>query len=202
MTEVEANTARGRKTRLRIVSEAASLFHHKGYVSTGLEDILEHAGITKGSFYHHFQSKKEVALAVIHEIVAEQMQRRMITPVVDAPQPMVAIRNVLSCLRREVSTRDLLTGCPINNLASELALQDEEFRGALAKIFSDWERAWTKALRREFKSGRSKDWKDPREFSLYLISAIEGAQAMAKAQQSRKPIDVTLKHLEATLANF
>jgi hypothetical protein len=43
-------------------------------------------------------------------------------------------------------------------------------------------------------------FKSAQQPSIYLVAAIEGAQGMAKAQQSREPIDVTLKHLEYLLA--
>jgi hypothetical protein len=36
---------------------------------------------------------------------------------------------------------------------------------------------------------------------MYLVAAIEGAQALAKAQQSRAPLDAVFKHLEAILAS-
>ena len=201
MKRTKAEPKRGQKTRFKIILEAASLFHHKGYTATGLDEILKKAQVTKGAFYHHFQSKKDVALAVIHEIVADQVQRRMIDPVIRASNPLVAIRKVVSNLRKETPESDLLTGCPINNLANELALQDAEFQSALAKLFRDWEMAWTQALRRELKSGRRHKYKDSHEFSLYLIALIEGAQAMAKAQQSRKPLDVALKRVEEILSN-
>jgi AcrR family transcriptional regulator len=201
MKKLDTQPTRGEQTRLNILTAAASLFHHNGYVATGLDEVVEQAGVTKGSFYHHFRSKKEVALAVIHEVVADKVRRRMIDPVINAPQPLAAIRQTISRLRKEVPASDLLTGCPINNLASELALQDEEFQSALATVFSDWETAWTKALHRELQSGRPHAYKDPREFSLYLIALIEGGQAMAKAKQSREPLDVALKRAEEILAS-
>jgi TetR/AcrR family transcriptional repressor of nem operon len=192
---------RGEKTRLRIITEAASLFHHKGYSATGLDELLKHAEITKGAFYHHFRSKKEVALAVINEFVAKQVQKRMIDPVVDASKPLEAIRKIVFTLRKETPECDLLTGCPINNLANELALQDPEFQSALAKLFKEWEMAWTRALKRELRSRSTRKYKDPHEFALYLIALIEGAQALAKAQQSRKPLDVALKRIERMLTD-
>jgi len=42
-------------------------------------------------------------------------------------------------------------------------------------------------------------FKSARQLALYIVAAIEGAQAMAKAQQSREPLDAVLKHLETTL---
>lgn len=191
---------RGQKTRQRILTEAALLFHNKGYAATGLENLLAQAQVTKGSFYHHFQSKKEVALAVITEIVADTVRRRMIDPVFQSAQPIFAIRKVLSALRKDVPEPDLLTGCPINNLASELALQDNDFQSALAKIFQDWEEAWTEALKAKWKSHHISGFNDAHELTLFLIGSIEGAQALAKAQQSRKPIDAILKRLEIILA--
>jgi AcrR family transcriptional regulator len=201
MKRTEGTLNRAEKTRLRIITEAASLFHNKGYTATGLEEILNSSGVTKGAFYHHFRSKKDVGLAVIHEIVADRVHRRMIDPVIHASNPISAIREVISRLRKETADEDLITGCPINNLANELALQDPDFQSALATLFKRWEMSWTQALRRELKSGRKHKYKNAREFSLYLIALIEGAQAMAKAHQSRKPLDVTLMRLEKILAN-
>jgi AcrR family transcriptional regulator len=201
MKQTETSPNRGEKTRLKIIAEAASLFHNQGYTATGLDQILKQAEVTKGAFYHHFRSKKDVALAVIHEVVAGQVQRRMIDPVINASNPLVAIRNVVSSLRKETPEDDLLTGCPVNNLANELALQDADIQSALAALFDRWEGAWTEALKRELKSGRRHNYKDPRELSLSLIALIEGAQAMAKAHQSRKPLDVALKRVEKILVD-
>ena len=201
MKKTESDLKRGEKTRLRIITEAASLFHHKGYTATGLDEILRKTGVTKGAFYHHFRSKKDVALAVIQEIVADQVRTRMIHPVTNASNPIQAIRDVVRSLRKETPDEKLLTGCPINNLANELSLQDQDFQNALATLFKDWETAWTQALRRELKSGRQHKYKDPNEFSVYLITLIEGAQALAKAHQSRKPLDVALMRIEKILAN-
>src|SRR5438034_11516953 len=110
--------------RDRSIAIAAELFHNKGYNATGIDQILKKARATKGSFHHHFGSKKEIALAVIKEIVAPKFKRRMIDPVVHAPKPLDAIRQVIRNLRTQESTNDLLTGCPINHLSSELAMQD------------------------------------------------------------------------------
>lgn len=191
----------GNSTRDRIVAAAADLFHDNGYTATGLDDILTKAQSTKGSFYHHFGSKKEIALAVVREIVSVRFVRRMIDPVVNAERPLVAIRKVIRDLRTKVRAEDLVTGCPINNLASELALQDADIQKALAALFEQWQQAWMQALRREPQLERVTGMKDPRQLSLYLVAAIEGAQAMAKAQQSREPLDAVLKHLETALAS-
>ena len=187
--------------RDRIVAASASLFHNKGYTATGLDEILDVARATKGSFYHHFRSKKEIALAVIKEVVSEHFVRRMITPVVEAPRPLAAIRDVIRSLRTQTATEDLLTGCPINNLASELALQDPKLQKALSALLERWQFCWAEALRKESQLKKRTRFKDAEELSMYLVAAIEGAQAMAKAQQSRAPLDAVLKHLEATLTS-
>jgi TetR/AcrR family transcriptional repressor of nem operon len=193
--------AKSRNARDRIVAASASLFHSKGYTATGLDEILGVAEATKGSFYHHFGSKKEIALAVIKEVISEQFTRRMITPVVEAHRPLAAIRDVIRSLRTQTASEDLLTGCPINNLASELALQDPKLQKVLSTLLERWQTCWAKALRNESALKKRTGFKDPRALSMYLVAAIEGAQAMAKAQQSRAPLDAVLKHLEATVTS-
>lgn len=62
-------TPRSRRSgnaRMDIVNAAIELFEKKGYESTSVQDVVERAGLTKGAFYHHFESKDELLL-LIHD---------------------------------------------------------------------------------------------------------------------------------------
>jgi TetR/AcrR family transcriptional regulator, transcriptional repressor for nem operon len=60
-----AKTARGQDSRLRILQAALGVFRAKGYAATTVDDLCTAAGVTKGSFFHHFDSKEAAALAAI-----------------------------------------------------------------------------------------------------------------------------------------
>ena len=60
-TEKQAVPQHGSKTR--ILDAAIRVIRSKGYAATRVEDICEVTGLTKGSFFHHFASKEEVAIA-------------------------------------------------------------------------------------------------------------------------------------------
>ena len=53
---------RGEETRSHILDVAGELFAGQGYAATSVADICAHAGVTKGAFYHHFESKQAVFL--------------------------------------------------------------------------------------------------------------------------------------------
>lgn len=57
-------------TRDLLIGSALKLFDKKGYPRTSVEDIVEAAGLTKGAFYHHFDSKEEV-LEIIHNVYVD-----------------------------------------------------------------------------------------------------------------------------------
>lgn len=50
-------------SRAKLLDAAVRVFRGKGYAATRVEDICEEAGLTKGSFFHHFKTKEELALA-------------------------------------------------------------------------------------------------------------------------------------------
>ena len=51
------NLRKGELRRAEILRVAEDLFYEKGYESTTLSDILHALGLSKGGFYHHFESK-------------------------------------------------------------------------------------------------------------------------------------------------
>lgn len=62
-----ARQARSVATRRKIIDAAVELFDVAGYTNTGLGDIIERAGLTKGALYHHFTSKEALGAAIVEE---------------------------------------------------------------------------------------------------------------------------------------
>ena len=59
-------------TRARCLESALELFSERGFHQTTVAAITQRAGLTKGAFYHHFESKEDV-LQQIHAEYATQM---------------------------------------------------------------------------------------------------------------------------------
>lgn len=62
------SSRRGDQTREQILAAAKRLFTAHGYHQTSVYDLFEHAGITKGAFFHHWKTKEELALAVLNDV--------------------------------------------------------------------------------------------------------------------------------------
>ncbi|WP_416828842.1 TetR/AcrR family transcriptional regulator [Ectobacillus polymachus] len=64
------------KRKQEIITAATKLFSQKGYLATSIQDIVEHSGMSKGTFYNYFHSKEELILSCIknyHEILSEKL---------------------------------------------------------------------------------------------------------------------------------
>jgi TetR/AcrR family transcriptional repressor of nem operon len=51
------------ESKIKLLDATLGVVRTKGYAATRVEDICEAAGVTKGSFFHHFKSKEELAIA-------------------------------------------------------------------------------------------------------------------------------------------
>lgn len=52
-------------SRTKLLDAALKVVRSKGYTATRIEDLCAEAGVTKGSFFHHFKSKDDLALAAV-----------------------------------------------------------------------------------------------------------------------------------------
>jgi AcrR family transcriptional regulator len=59
------NLQRSAQTKNSIMEAATALFAREGYEATGVAEICERAGVSKGAFYYHFDSKENVFLTLI-----------------------------------------------------------------------------------------------------------------------------------------
>lgn len=56
---------RSEETKTRIMDSAIKLFSTRGFAAASVDDICDEAGISKGAFYHHFESKQALFLALL-----------------------------------------------------------------------------------------------------------------------------------------
>lgn len=56
---------RGQKVADKILDTANKLFYQQGYNTTGINQIIEEAGVAKGSLYQHFESKTDLLIGYI-----------------------------------------------------------------------------------------------------------------------------------------
>ncbi|MGQ9475664.1 MAG: TetR family transcriptional regulator [Actinomycetota bacterium] len=73
--EREGRGEKGDDRRKKIIANAARLFSAKGYHGTTVDDIVQATGIAKGTFYLYFESKEELLVEVIKNLIDETMQR-------------------------------------------------------------------------------------------------------------------------------
>src|SRR5690606_29250320 len=66
----------GGDTRERLLDAAERLYLERGYGGTSIEAVVEAAGLTKGALFHHFDSKHDLALALIERYATTD--RRML----------------------------------------------------------------------------------------------------------------------------
>jgi TetR/AcrR family transcriptional repressor of nem operon len=180
-------------TRSRVLDAAVELFHRQGYADTSMQEITQSAGVTSGALHHHYPTKKDLGLAVIRERVATMVADAWVTPVTDAKTAdkgvVKAFKDIIGGLRE-----GSIVGCPLNNLALELAYAEPDLRIEIQQIFDDWQAALASSIRQSKLvgpgSGMTAD-----ELATFIIAAYSGAMTMAKTSQSAQPLNVTLKLL-------
>jgi TetR/AcrR family transcriptional regulator, transcriptional repressor for nem operon len=186
-TRRKARTNDPEALRGRVLDAAADAFQSRGFNATSMQDIVRAAGATGGATYHHFPSKKALALAVIRERVAFAIEETWILPMRSARSTLDGVLTVFAEVIASLERRRVVSGCEISNLALELALADPDFRVALNDVFDRWRNAIADRVRAEQATGALDDT-DADELATLVVASYSGAMAIAKASQDSAPL--------------
>jgi AcrR family transcriptional regulator len=184
--------------RRRVLDAADTAFQSHGYHSTSTHDIMRAAGVSGGALHHHFPSKKALAVAVIRERVASAVEQTWIEPVRSARTAMEGILGVFAQVSKSLDKRNVVQGCPLGNLATELSLADPDFRRAIQEIFGHWRKSIAKKLRADQAAGLLPEL-DADAFATFVVASYSGAIALAKAEQAADPLKTCARQLAAVV---
>jgi TetR/AcrR family transcriptional regulator, transcriptional repressor for nem operon len=180
-------------TRDRLVEAARTLFWEHGYTATGIAQILEEAGAGSGSLYYFFPTKEDLLLAVL-EWYRENLGPAVVEPVLArVSDPIERIFGILDGYRQGLLATGFARGCPIGNLALELADSHPAARELLATNFNGWRKAIERCLAEA--SGRLPGPLDREALALFVLTTMEGAVMMARAYRSIEPFDAAVTQL-------
>src|ERR1700743_3106010 len=107
-------------TRERLVNSARYLFWDRGFAGTSMADLLAHAAVNSGSFYHFFESKQ----ALLREVLEGYL--RALRPIgaepasAEPPEPAERIFGILAGYRSRSLQTECRYGCPLGRLALEI----------------------------------------------------------------------------------
>jgi AcrR family transcriptional regulator len=180
-------------TRDRLVKAARRLFWEQGYAGTGIAQILKAADAGSGSLYYFFPTKEDLLLAVL-EWYQENLWPVVIQPVFDrVSDPIERVFGILDGYRRGLLATNYRGGCPIGNLALELADSHPAARRLLAANFTGWRKAVEQCLAEA--ALKLPESLDREQLSLFVLTTMEGAVMLARAYQSIDPYDAAVTQL-------
>lgn len=183
------------ESKTKILNAALTVIRTKGYSATRIEDVCEEARLTKGSFFHHFDSKEELAIAA-----ADHWSE--ITSAFFAAAPYHAPADPLQRILAYVEFRKaLLKGklpeftCLCGTMTQEVYETHPVIREACERSISDHAATLVPDIEAAIKQYKIKsDW-SAESLALFMQTTIQGAFILAKAKNGAAVAVDALDHL-------
>lgn len=122
------------QSRERILAAAARLFSHKGFENTGIDEVMQEAGLTRGGFYSHFRSKSELYQEALQFAAMRRFRRALHDPA--DPASLVDFERMVEAYLSHEHPQAVDGGCPMAFLVTDIAQRDDEVRSAYTQLLS------------------------------------------------------------------
>lgn len=162
-----------------MLSAATELFRARGYEGVGVAELLGKAGAPRGSLYFHFPGGKEQIGAEVVERVGRSVAERFRQLHESGVDLDTFIERIFKTTAKESKDRCYKATCPMAVIAAEVDAGNPKLAAAVRDVFVSWELEIADAARARGMSAKNAD-----SFASALISAMEGAFIVSKAQGS------------------
>jgi TetR/AcrR family transcriptional repressor of nem operon len=172
--------------RDQIVNAALNRFHALGYSACGVQDIVDKAGVPKGSFYNYFKAKELLALEVVEQYAKGSKREMLADASVD---PVERLRRHFEFLASRYAGFGYDKGCLLGNLAAEASDAMPLLRKALGESLARWTAAVAAVIKEGQAKGAIASELHAEELARFLVNSWEGAVVRMKIVNSRRPLD-------------
>ena len=175
-------------TKTIILSKGAEIVHNKGFNNTGIQEVLNAAGVPKGSFYFYFKNKNDFGLHLIDFYAQVIYSRLDEAQAMTDLHPLARLRSFFREFLLLFEKNQCQGGCPIGNLAQEMGDLNEDFRQRLNTVFSRLQHRIANLLEEARKEGGlSATWRT-QEMAGFILNSWQGAMLQMKVVKSTHPL--------------
>lgn len=159
--------------RERILAAAKDLIWERGFEAMSPRDVMDRSGAGQGSLYHHFRSKRALALAAIGEMKQEEMSN---LDSIFAPS-IPPLERISRYFARE---RQALRGCRLARIANETSIEDPLLRQPVCDYLGHVTALLSTSLAEAQKRGELPPDVRPEQIGATLMAIVEGGYVLAR----------------------
>ncbi|WP_442756677.1 TetR family transcriptional regulator C-terminal domain-containing protein [Methylocystis sp. JAN1] len=174
--------------RDKLLDKGVALLMEQGYHGTGLQELVQSAGVPKGSFYNYFASKEAFSAEVVKHYIdpfIKQLDRHLQRKDVSAD---AALRAYFNELIEETERRDFKGGCLLGNLIGEIGDTSELAQTSLRNAVHRYRDKLREGIARGQREGSFRKDIDAKDMADFLVNVWQGALLRMKIERSVRPL--------------
>ena len=186
-------------TRTKLLDAARDVIRAKGYTATTVDDICAAAGVTKGSFFHHFQSKEQLGIAAADQFGAMAAAIFASAPYQQLPDPRDRVLGYVDFRAAMFQWEIGQYTCLLGTMVQEVYATHPEVRAACNRQMSEHVGQLVKDLDAAKQLYAPDAPWTAQSVGYFMQAVLQGAFIFAKAKQGPEVALECLQHLRRYL---
>lgn len=171
----------------------------RGFAGTSVQAVCHEAGVTKGSFFHHFGSKEDLACAVAERYGRNRRAAMAAIPALRMRNPRDRMIGFVDAFIVHAGDPGLAEGCLLGSLGQEVARSHPAIRRIVDEAFEAWADQLEAILREAQRVYAPASSWEPRAVARHFIAVFEGALILAKSGRGPEALRESLDHYKRYL---
>lgn len=183
-----------------ILAKGAEVMTRRGYHGAGVQEIVQAAGVPKGSFYHYFESKEDFARQALQSVYLLRLQRYAEALANAKLSPRERILSYYSDLLEHFARQERLEyHCFIGSLSFEMAELSPSLGAAVDGILQQSADILQACLEQAQRAGQLSAEEDCRNLAGFICNAWQGALTRLKVSSNLQVLTDFIERLRRLL---
>ncbi len=180
---------RGDRTKASLIASTADLIQRQGFGTTGMKQILETSGASRGSLYFHFPGGKEELVIEALKEATRRWRGALQAIMLEQESAGEMLEAACALLGERLRRSGWHKGCPVATITLEMGSANEEIRQICEEHFRLWTRFLHDVMARSMPEAEAEAW------ATLALTSIEGALLLSRAYQDTGPLMQVGRHL-------
>lgn len=188
-------------SKSKLIDAAIELLSTKGFHSSGINEILELAKVTKSNFYYHFKSKEELCLEAFDVLAQGFIQKVLRLTILNSElTPLARFEHFFQQMIQILEVNFCQKGCPFVNLATETSDFYPAFRKKTDHFFHQYQQALESCYREGVECGEFREDLSPKQIAFFILSSINGSLVLVKTLKNTEVLKQNVEVLFTLIA--